>query len=129
MILILPILSKILERKIHNHLYTYLTHWDLILNKQYGFRLGHSCESMLLRFTDYLLEQIDAGNLCGALMIDLRKAFDPVNHKILLNKLSMYGMSKNTMQVFRSYLSNRLQCVSYEGMMSDTREVTIGVPQ
>ena len=126
---VLPILSKILERHIHNHLYTYLTQWDLILNKQSGFRLGHSCETMLLRFTDYLLEQIDAGNLCGALMIDLRKAFDLVNHKILLNKLSLYGMSKNIMQIFRSYLSNRLQCVSYEGMMSDTQEVTIGVPQ
>ena len=58
---VLPILSKILERHIHNYLYTYLTQWDLILNKQSGFRLGHSCESMLLRFTDYLLEQIDAG--------------------------------------------------------------------
>ena len=62
---VLPILSKLLERHVHNHLYMYLTEFKLLLDEQSGFRENRSCETVLLKMTDYFLSNIDQGNLCG----------------------------------------------------------------
>ena len=68
---VLPILSKLLERHVYNHLYTYLTYYKLLLDEQSGFRENRSCESVLLKLTDYFLNNIDKGNLCSMVLVDI----------------------------------------------------------
>ena len=73
--------------------------------------------------------KIDAGKLTGVLFIDLSKAFDTVNHDVLLKKLLSFGICQNTFNLFSSYLRNRTQCVKWKGVLSKEKNVTIGVPQ
>ena len=92
---VLPILSKLLERHVHNHLYMYLTEFKLLLDEQSGIREKRSCETVLLKMTDYFLSNIDQGNLCGMVLVDLRKAFYLIKHELLLLKLDLYGCHGN----------------------------------
>ena len=62
-------------------------------------------------------------------MLDLKKAFDTVDHEIFLDKLKLYGISKYCIQWFRSYLTGRSQCTTVDGILSDTCEITCGMPQ
>ena len=117
---VLPIMSKLLERHVHNHLYMYLTEFKLLLDEQSCFRENRSCETVLLKMTDYFLSNIDQGNVCGMVLVDPRKAFDLVNHELLLLKLDLYGCHGNELAWFRSYLSERYQCVKYDSVLSDT---------
>ena len=73
-IYVLPVLSKLLERHVYNHFYAYLADYQLLLEEQSGFRQNRSCETMLIKLTDYILNNIDNGNLCGMVLVDLRKA-------------------------------------------------------
>ena len=72
---------------------------------------------------------LDTDKIVGGVFLDLKKAFDCVSHDILLNKLYAYGIRDNLMQWFKSYLSDRLQYVSYNGIKSSIRNITHGVPQ
>ena len=126
---ILPVLSKIIERHVHNHLYKYLDEYNLIYEFQSGFRPKHSCETALLRTINTWLKAIDESKIVGAIFLDLQKAFDVVNHEILLDKLSLYGMSQVTLRWFRSYLYNRKQKVTANGYYSDFKNIISGVPQ
>ena len=126
---VLPILSKFLERIVHNQVYAYLTDNNLLTVCQSGFRTKHSTVSSLIRFTDFCFEQIDKGNYIGMVALDLRKAFDTVNHQILLSKLKLYGFDDTCLSWFNSYLSNRTQLVSINDTLSNTEFVTCGVPQ
>ena len=78
---VLPLLSKVLERHIFDSVYEYLTCNDLISQRQSGFRKHHSCQTLLIRITDYLLDNMDKDRISGLTMVYLRKAFDLVNHK------------------------------------------------
>ena len=80
LISILPTLSKILERAVHLQLYQYLITNDLLSNKQFGFRKGFSTTTALISFADEVLLNTEQGKLCGAVFIDLTKAFDTVDH-------------------------------------------------
>ena len=71
----------------------------------------------------------DSGNLTGVLFIDLSKAFDTVNHEVLLHKLFSIGVCSNTYSLFKSYLENRLHCVRWKGFQSYKKPINIGVPQ
>ena len=126
---VLPVLSKLLERHVYNHFYAYLADYQLLLEEQSGFRQNRSCETMLIKLTDYILNNIDNGYLCGMVLVDLRKAFDLVDHALMLMKLDMYGCQGNELAWFKSYLSERFQSVKYDGVLSDALPVTIGVPQ
>jgi hypothetical protein len=79
--------------------------------------------------TDKWFKNMDDGKLTGVLFIDLRKAFDTVNHTVLLHKRLSYGICHNTFKGFQSYLSNRKQYVSWRGALSKETDVSIGVPQ
>ena len=126
---VLPICSKIIERHVYDHYYEYLTRHHLLLDQQSGFRKHHSCQTVMIKLTDYFIENIDKGELNGVLLIDLRKAFDLVDHDVLLHKISLYGVHNNSFHWFKSYLSSRKQCVSYDGHISSMTNINLGVPQ
>ena len=84
LISVLPILSKLVERHVYNHLYAYLTYKLLLypLDEKAGFRENRSRESILLKLTDYFLNNIDIGKLSDMVLVDLRKVFDLVDHEL-----------------------------------------------
>ena len=88
---VLPVISKILEKHVCKHFIAFLANHHLLYKCQSGFRANHSCETILIKITDEWLEAMDKGLFTGVVMIDLRKAFDVVDHKLLLKKLQVYG--------------------------------------
>lgn len=126
---ILPTLSKIFERHISNQLQDYFQRNNLIHEFQSGFRKNHSCHTALTYLIDSWLKDIDSGKYIGAVFLDLRKAFDLVDHNILLHKLKLYHFSENAVAFLSSYLSNRKQLVKVKNVMSNKLPVTSGVPQ
>ena len=91
---ILPIASKILEKHVSVHLYRYLSSHNLLNKRQSGFRANHSCESSLTLMTEEWLSALYTGNQVGLLLVDLCKAFNLVNHDILLEKLKLLNAVK-----------------------------------
>ena len=126
---ILPILSKPLERHIHNHMTKFLEDRSLIHPFQSGFRQFHSCHTALINICDKWLNGINNNNLIGAVFLDLRKAFDLVDHDILFKKLQCYLKNDLLCEFLQSYLSDRKQSVYTNGCFSDLGLITCGVPQ
>ena len=126
---LLPSISKIFEKVVYTQIYDYFTENNLLYDSQYGFRKFHSTEFAALEMTDKISTQLDEGKLPMAIFLDLSKAFDTIDHKILIDKLSYYGISGNSLNWFQSYLSNRKQFVDYNGELSSYANVTTGVPQ
>ena len=96
----------------------YLASKNLMYKFQSGFRTNHSTDTCLLYLTDRIKHEVDAGKYCGMVMLDLQKAFDTVNHSILLDKLSAIGFDETTMSWMQSYLEGRKQVVEVNGTMS-----------
>ena len=126
---ILPTISKIIEKHVNKHLMAFLSKYKLLHENQSGFRPKHSCQTALVKLIDDWMECIDKGDMVGALFIDFRKAFDLVDHKILLHKLSLYKFDSSSMELFRSYLCSRQQTIESEKGLSDFTTVISGVPQ
>ena len=99
----------------------------MLTDSQSGFRPGFSTDTCLLGLTDYIRGELSKGKLVGLVLLDLQKAFDSVDHGILLQKLEFMGIK--SVDWFRSYLSGRKQCVKVDGDVSDFLDVTCGVPQ
>ena len=123
---ILPTLIKILEKVVH---FQFLKSHNLLSNKQFGFRFKLSITTALSRFSDEVLLNMGEGNLCGVVFLDLTKAFDTVDHCILLSKLSAVGVSPSSLKWFESYLSYRKQQTSCGNDLSEALPVTFVVPQ
>ena len=116
---ILPTLSKTLKKHVANSLHKFLRDNNLIYNLQSAFRTGHSTETVLIRLTDEILLKAT-----GLVFVDFRKAFDTIDHKLLLRKLSIYGAK------LESYLiSNRRQFVKLGNQSSELLPIKQGVPQ
>ena len=96
---------------------------------QHGFVRNRSTHSNLLNFYFKVFKRIDCGNAVDVITIDMNKAFDQVNHSILLEKLKNSAISSKFLNLLNSFLSNRKQMVCYEGHLSDLSEVPSGVPQ
>ena len=126
---ILSIASKLLERAVHIQLVNYLREHKLLNPYQCGFRKGHSTEFAALSFADTIRRNIDLGLMTGAVFLDLRKAFDTVDHSTLLGKLFTIGVTGQEQNWFNDYLSGRSQVVGFNGVVSGSEPVTIGVPQ
>ena len=126
---ILPTLSKIIERQVTNSVLNYLNANNIIHSQQSGFRQSHSCQTALTKITESLLQDINNGNLSGMVYLDFTKAFDLLNHEILLSKLKCYNFSENAINWFSSYLKDRTQKVGIGNVFSEAEKVTSGVPQ
>ena len=103
--------SKLLEQHVSKCLYNHMEHNNLLTSAQSGFRPGYSCQTLLTRMVNNWKCEINNGYVVGCLVLDLRKAFDVLNHHILLCKLWNYGCSMETVNWFRSYLTNRTQAI------------------
>ena len=102
---ILPALSKLIEKFIQKKLVSFLNEFDVIHRSQSGFRSGHSTETALLSMTETWLKAINGGKIVGTVMVDFRKAFDLVDHELLLQKLEIYKCSSNFIKLMKSYPS------------------------
>ena len=122
-------ISKVYEKIVHNQLLSYFTVNKLFFDHQYGFRPLHSTESACLELVDRIFSLLDEDKIPFAIFMDLSKAFDTLNHDILLHKLSYYGVKHNSLSWFESYLTNRKQYVSFNNHKSNTSHTSLGVPQ
>ena len=126
---LLPFFSKILERLMYNRLYNFLTEHNILSMNQFGFRKNYSTFLALMDLVDSISKNIDEGNYSIGIFLDLSKAFDTINHTILLDKLCRYGIRGVTLNWFKHYLNDRKQFVSYNNTTSASMKVTCGVPQ
>ena len=125
----LPIFGKIFEKVIYTRLYGFLASSGILHDSQFGFRKGHSTSHALNYTTHYINEALARGNHVLGIFIDLSKAFDTIDHKILLSKLHNYGIRGEAHNLLKSYLSDRKQYVSVLGEKSEFLPVIYGVPQ
>ena len=126
---LLPVISKPLEKHIHKHLLDYLEKRNLFHPLQSGFRQKHSCHTAITRQVDTWLSAMNKCQLTGAVFLDFKKAFDLVDHDILLTKLKTYLVNHEAVSFFRSYFSERKQKVLLNGSYSSKGHVKCGVPQ
>ena len=126
---VLPILSKVFERLLHKRLTIYLEENNLLNDAQFGFRKGMSTVDALLNVVPFIQEALSSGDFAGGLFLDLKKAFDTVNHQILIKKLDNLGIRGIILNLFKNYLSNRLQVVNIGSVLSDPFNIVCGVPQ
>ena len=117
------------EKAAYGQLYEYFSSHALFYDSQYGFRKYHSTELAALELVDRIHKEIDENKIPFSVFLDLSKAFDTLDHDILLHKLQYYGITGTTLDWFRSYLTERYQYVDYNGASSSMKLLTTGVPQ
>ena len=123
------IFNKVIEKLMYNRIISYLEKFSILHNKQFGFRSKQSTTHALLLLTDKIQRSINNGTYSCGIFLDLCKAFDTVDHRIILDKLEYNGIRGVANDWFASYLSNRRQFVSLFGTNSDYQTVTCRVPQ
>ena len=127
---VLPCLARIFEKEIAKQLSTYVLQRGLIPKQQFGFRQNASTETALLAAMENWVGELDKqGMMVGLLLIDLTKAFDNVNHALLVNDLSQIGCDTSSLSFLSSYLTGREQRVVFGGDTTDWMQITKGVPQ
>ena len=125
----MPVVSKIFETVIHEQLSDYFASNNLFSAQQYGFRKNSSTELAALELIDRLLAQLKNHMIPINFYLDLAKAFDSLNHDILLDKLSYYGVNGTAKTLLKSYLSDRKQYVKIDEVKSSIQTIKTGVPQ
>ena len=125
----LPVVVKIFEKLVHNQLYTYLQANEILHPMQFGFRPGHTTQDVLVSMTENWRKAVDDNKLVGSVMLGLSKAFDSVDHSILLQKLERYGVKNEEIKWFRGYLNERRQRVQVSEAKTAWCDVRKGVPQ
>ena len=126
---ILPVFSKLFEKLMYNRILQFIEEIELLYDLQFGFRKDHSTSLALMLLVDRILKALHEGEYVLGVFIDFSKAFDTVDHDILLRKLWHYGIRDHTFNWLKSYLSNRSQYVSYNSTESSRQTITCGVPQ
>ena len=128
-ITLLPFISKIFEKCIHSRIIDYLIEFNILAPEQYGFRPKLSTFEALNQFIEYQYDSLNKKKSCFNIFIDFRKAFDTVDHNILLTKLECYGIRGRALKLITSYLHDRSQYVSISGVSSASLTTNIGIPQ
>ena len=123
------ILCKVMEHIILSNMWKHLHKHNIILHFQHGFQSGLSCECQLIETVHDWKTAMDNKTQIDAILLDFAKAFDKVPHLRLLSKLTSYGITGNTQNWIKYFLSIRKQRVSGNGALSDITDVTFGVPQ
>ncbi|KAI8480722.1 hypothetical protein Bbelb_415600 [Branchiostoma belcheri] len=126
---VLSVTSKVMEKLVAKQVSCYMSKNNLLTVYQSGFRRHHSTATAVLKIVEDIRSASNSRQVTVALFLDLRKAFDTVNHAILLGKLQKLGFDGEVTKWFTSYLSGRLQCTNLQGQTSEKAEVTCGVPQ
>ena len=126
---LLPTFSKILERIIYNRLINFLNSNNILKVEQYGFRKKLSTQHAILELQDRIVKSIAKKEWCSGIMLDLTKAFDTLNHRILIAKLNHIGIRGLASNWFYSYLTDRKQYTFFTDSQSDTKVLSCGVPQ
>ena len=122
-------LNKILEKIMHKRVYAFLEKYEILYELQFGFRAGYSTTHALIHMTEAIRSALDSGSVTCGIFVDFQKAFDTVNHDILLKKLDHYGFRGVINNWFRSYLTDRKQKVVINGFESENKLLLHGVPQ
>ena len=125
----MSIFDKIIEKIMRKRLYEFLQEHNILFQIQFGFRKNNSTSFALIEITEKIKETIVNKKYGCGIFIDLRKAFDTVNHEILLRKLEHYGIKGTAQNWFKSYLTNRKQYVSLNGESSELKLIECRVPQ
>ena len=129
-VLLVGLIYELLERIDHTQLYAHLNDTSLLAFEQSGFhKINHSTQTSLHKLIENLYSNIKNWETIGMLALDLRKAFNTVNHKILLDKLKHCRLSQIRLIWFRSHFENRIQMACINGSVSDPFTITTGVPQ
>lgn len=126
---VLPCFSKILERIVYNRLYSFLVKHNALYKHQYGFLPGKSTSHAIIHLTDMIVNSFENNELSCGVFLDLSKAFDTLDHDIIISKLSCYGIRGMALDWFKNYLSDRNQYVSNSNFKSSLKHITTGVPQ
>ena len=126
---LLPVLSKLFEKSAANQLIKYLEENNLISPSQHAYRKGHGTTTCLAELLNQVHKIVDQKKCCAIVSLDLSKAFDSINHDLLLNKLQKLKLSGSTLKWIKSYLTKRHQKTKFEKFVSTSSEVKSGVPQ
>ena len=126
---VLPCFSKILEKIMYKRVMKYLDMHSMLFQSQYGFRKKHSTNLATIELVTKILQAIDNSEYTIGVFLDLAKAFDTVNHEILLKKLEHYGIRGIALEWFKNYLTNRKQIIKYKSEKSESLTIKCGVPQ
>ena len=121
---ILPLFSKVYEKVVYRQLYEYLISNNILTCKQFGFRSGVSTSNALVSLTRYIYDELDSNKYVFSIFIDFRKAFDCVDHQLLLSKLQHYGVKNEELSFFKSYLTNRRQFVRMGDSVSSEKNAS-----
>ena len=127
-------LSKLLEKIMHTQLYGYLEHNHLLYPSQYGFQTRRSCEQAITELVSYILQSKNHNEHCASIFLDLSKAFDTLDHSILLRKLERYGVRGSTLDWFASYLKDwslvaKITTGPNQTVKSDSYDIAYGAAQ
>ena len=126
---ILPSLSKIMEKIIANRLFSFLEKSNILYKYQFGFIPNKNTTHAISTLVDYVINFFDNNEIPCSIFLDTSRAFDTIDHKILLNKLYMYGIRGITHNWFKNYLSERYQYFSINSCSSSLQKIKCGVPQ
>ena len=126
---VLPCFSKILEKLMYKRLMNYVDRNKILFDHQYGFRSKSTTNYAIIELVDKITQGIENNQFTVGILLDLSKAFDTVNHDILLKKLSFYGIGGNCLAWIKDYLTNRKHIVKYNQIRSTEMAITCGVPQ
>ena len=126
---LLPALSKVFEKIIYARLIKFIDKHNILNNAQHGFRTNDSTDLAIATIYDKLLDNMNENKFTCATFLDLSKAFDTVDHDILMKKIHKYGLRGKIWNILHSYLSKRKQCTKISSSISNFRDISCGVPQ
>ncbi|MEE4247924.1 MAG: reverse transcriptase family protein, partial [Kangiellaceae bacterium] len=126
---LLPLFSKVFEKLIHKRIMKFVEDNSILSPHQFGFQSGKNTSMALISAVHKIVEVLEEGHVALGVLLDFQKAFDTVQHNILVRKLNKYGIRGAPLDLITSYLSGRHQRVLYNGTLSEYKLVTCGVPQ